>query len=52
MEVVKWILLLGLIALSVWLIVDTTIFAVKKVKEKKAKKLEKQNEIIDNNDSK
>lgn len=52
MEVVKWIILLALIGICVWLVVDTTIFAVKKIKEKKAKKLGKQNEIIDNNDSK
>lgn len=52
MEVVKWILLLGMIALATWLVIDTTIFVVKKVKEKKAKKLEQQNKIINNNDSK
>lgn len=49
MTVVKWILLIGLIALTIWLVVDTTIYVVKKVKKKKLAKKSHDN-FIDNND--
>lgn len=37
MNIVKYVLLFALIGLCVWLIIDTTIFVVKRVKEKRAK---------------
>ena len=40
MEVAKWIVLIAIIGLAIWLVVDTTIFAVKKIKAKKQKQLE------------
>lgn len=52
MTVFKWILLILVIGLAVYLVIDTTIYAVKKIKAKKKAQLEKQNEVIDNNDSK
>lgn len=48
MVVVKWILLIGLIGVSVWLIIDLTISIVKLVKKKKIAK--KVHENIENND--
>ena len=44
MIVVKYILLAVVICLTLSLIVDTTIFVVKKVKQKKREKLEKKDE--------
>lgn len=52
MEVIKWIILVLIIGLCIYLVVDTTIFAVKKIKAKKEKKQEEQNNQIDMNDSK
>lgn len=50
MEVAKWIVLIAIIALAIWLVVDTTIFAVKKIKEKKKKQLEKKD--VNNDETK
>lgn len=48
MVVVKWILLIGLIGVSIWLIIDLTISIVKLVKKKRLAK--KVHENIENND--
>ena len=47
MTPIKWVILIVIIGLTLWLAIDTTIWAIKKIK---AKKQEKQK--IDNNDSK
>lgn len=47
MIVVKWILLFVVIGLTLWLTIDTIIWAIKKIKAKKKKKQEQS----DNNDS-
>lgn len=52
MEIAKWIFLILIIGFALWLVIDTTIWAVKKIKAKKQEKLEQQNQIIDNNDNK
>ena len=50
MEVFKIILLVGLIGLTLWLIIDTTIWFIKRFKQRKLEKLKKQNDEVINND--
>ena len=45
----KWVILILTIGLCIYLTIDTTIYIVKKVKAKKQRKLEQQNE--DNKES-
>lgn len=48
MVVVKWIILIGLIGVSIWLIIDLIISVIKLVKKRKLAK--KVHENIENND--
>lgn len=48
MVVVKWVLLIGLIGVSIWLIIDLTRAIIKLVKKKRLAK--KVHENIENND--
>lgn len=49
MEIAKWVILLALAGLVIWLLVDTIILWVKKRKAKKTKQLENE---TNNNDKK
>lgn len=49
MEIVRWVLLIGLSGLCTWLLIDTIIFIVKKRKQKaQTKRLEEQKQIDEN----
>lgn len=49
MEIVRFVLIIGLAALCTWLVIDTIIFVIKKRKAKEqAKRLEQQKQIDEN----
>lgn len=52
MEIARWVILFALVGLVIWLLIDTIIKCGKKIKEKKAKELENENNQIDENDNK
>lgn len=52
MMVFKWIILILVIGLTLWLVIDTIVWLIKRVKQKKLEKLQKlNNQAISNEES-